>query len=145
VVNAYQRGLEPLFFWHLQKMGGSSFCGMNRLELKFRGQPLIQMFDNCNFVSKKGNAFKFAVEGRRMVPPLPPWSVLGMEPAYVYEDEFPEAYHREMRNILDTNTVDPFWITVPQAIAVRSPEQSAMSAFDYVFASSQVPHRRPSP
>ena len=107
-------------------MGGSSFCGMNIKELKSRGQPIVKTIDNCNF-KKKGNAFKRAVEGQRMVPPLPPWSVLGMEPAYVYLDKFPEAFHREMRSILDTNTVDPFWTTVPNAIAVRSPEQSAMS------------------
>lgn len=130
--NFYNKS-APLFFWHIQKSGGSSFCSMMRNE--YTEEHIRFQSPDCNYrtferdiVTNFSTWGKYRAEGYLFVGDEPSNSDYG----------FPKKYHRDLETQILLNPAlgerhSAAWDNMVHVVVIREPIEMAISAFNYNF------------
>jgi hypothetical protein len=136
-IEGYRNNSVPLYFWHLQKSGGSSFCHFMRNEYRKNKEFVKIESIDCN-------AHKF---GQQLVLNFSSWNAtyreqgyrfVAMEPSNSDYKTFPLRYHKDpVTQILLNRSIGQanlnVWQNLVHVLVIRQPMEMAMSAFKYKF------------
>lgn len=135
-VQAYRQDLAPIYFWHLQKSGGTTFCAIMRYEYKNNNEFMKMDSPDCNYAPLSKDLVlnwaswpQYRDKGYRFV---------ALEPSNMDYNTFPVKYYNEpfvnaLLNQGGGELHDNAWKNLVHVLVIRPPLETAMSAFNYKF------------